>query len=227
MRVPSRDRLTVSAIWGWIRLSSSKEDPPPRHVIFPRSKYKETYALFETERLVRKALFRYVGAVLPIAASPALQMGCLGAVVLTSLMLYCAARPYRTPEWNRNEIALLATTMYMVLMVSSLLANEIHWGHSVATQQFIIVSTLITGAVVGSCMSFRVFQELVQEQIRTASRATSLDSGGLAGRDVRDSRLQAHLQQSAAHGKRQLTLTGPPGSQSESRNPGCSHQTLA
>ena len=216
-----------AAIWGWIRLSSSKEDPPPRHVIFPRSKYKETYALFETERLVRKALFRYVGAVLPIAASPALQMGCLGAVVLTSLMLYCAARPYRTPEWNRNEIALLATTMYMVLMVSSLLANEIHWGHSVATQQFIIVSTLITGAVVGSCMSFRVFQELVQEQIRTASRATSLDSGGLAGRDVRDSRLQAHLQQSAAHGKRQLTLTGPPGSQSESRNPGCSHQTLA
>ncbi|CAE7374913.1 pmpB [Symbiodinium sp. CCMP2456] len=160
--------LTV-ALLAWVRLSMSKELPPPSHVVFLTGKYKETYALFEMERLVRKTLLTFIGAMLPIASAPALQMGCLGAVVFSSLLLYGAAQPYHTPAWNRSEIALLATATYMI-MVSGLLANEFHWGHSVATQQFIIVSTMILGGVVSSYMSFRVFQELIVEQTRAVSR---------------------------------------------------------
>ena len=158
------------ALLAWVRLSMSKEVPPPSHVVFLTSKYKQMYALFETERLVRKMLLTFIGAMLPIASAPALQMGCLGGVVFSSLMLYGVAQPYHTPAWNRSEIALLATATYMIFMVSSLLANEFHWGHSVATQQFIIVSTLILGGVVSSYMSFRVFRELIVEQTRAVTQ---------------------------------------------------------
>ncbi|CAE7236901.1 unnamed protein product, partial [Symbiodinium microadriaticum] len=128
----------VAALWTWLSLSRSDEDPKPSHVVFLTSKYQRRYALFETERLIRRArflelggrktLFTFIGALLPIHSSPALQMGCLGIVVLVSLFLYCRYKPYHSPEWNW-------------------LANEFHWGHSVPTQQSIIFATAGIAAV--------------------------------------------------------------------------------
>eukprot|EP00439_Symbiodinium_sp_Y106_P013678 s4908_g1.t4 len=153
----------VAALWTWLSLSRSEEDPPPSHVVFLTSKYQPRYALFETERLIRKTLFTFIGALLPIS-SPALQMGCLGMVVWVALFLYCLYQPYHTPEWNWIEICLLFVAMLMILSVSTLLANEFHWGHSVPTQQSIIFTTAAVAAVASAIMTFRVMQELVREQ---------------------------------------------------------------
>ncbi|CAE7256002.1 pmpB [Symbiodinium sp. CCMP2592] len=85
------------ALWAWVSLSLSKEVPPPPHVNFLASKYQPLYALFETERLVRKSLLMLIAAALPITASPALQMGEVAevkasflAVLLVLLLLICA-----------------------------------------------------------------------------------------------------------------------------------------
>ncbi|CAE7812356.1 pmpB [Symbiodinium sp. CCMP2592] len=158
----------VAALWTWLSLSRSEEDPPPSHVVFLTSKYQPRYALFETERLIRKTLFTFIGALLPISSSPALQMGCLGMVVWMSLFLYCLYQPYHTPEWNWIEICLLFVAMLMILSVSTLLANEFHWGHSVPTQQSIIFTTAAVAAVASAIMTFRVMQELVREHRQAA-----------------------------------------------------------
>ncbi|CAE7493499.1 pmpB, partial [Symbiodinium natans] len=157
-----------AALWTWLRLSRSTEDPLPSHVVFLTSKYKPEHALFETERLVRKMLLTFIGAFLPIASSPALQMTGLGAVILTSLISYMAFNPYHTPEWNRIEIILLSTAMYMIVSVSGLLANEFHWGHSVRTQQAIIITTAAVAGVASISMSARVVTELLREHFQTA-----------------------------------------------------------
>eukprot|EP00439_Symbiodinium_sp_Y106_P017275 s3354_g2.t1 len=102
--------------------------------------------------LRRKTLFTFIGALLPIASSPALQMGCLGIVVLVSLI----------------EICLLFAAMVMITSVSTLLANEFHWGHSVPTQQSIIFATAGIAAVASGIMAFQVIQELVREQRQAA-----------------------------------------------------------
>ncbi|CAE7234392.1 unnamed protein product [Symbiodinium sp. CCMP2592] len=141
----------VAALWTWLSLSRSDEEPKPSHVVFLTSKYQRRYSLFETERLIRKTLFTFIGALLPIASSPALQMGCLGIVVLVSLFLYCRYKPYHSPEWNWIEIWLLFAAMVMITSVSTLLANEFHWGHSVPTQQSIIFATAGIAAV-ASCL---------------------------------------------------------------------------
>ncbi|CAE7248836.1 pmpB, partial [Symbiodinium pilosum] len=152
------------ALYAWVSLSLSKEDPLPPHVNFLTSKYQPLYALFEAERLVRKSLLMLIAAALPITASPALQMGCLGVVVLTSLLLYERCQPYHRPDWNRTESALLAAAAYMITMISGLLANESHWGHSIMTQRCIIISILIVVATASVYMSFRVIRELVRER---------------------------------------------------------------
>ncbi|CAE7892568.1 unnamed protein product, partial [Symbiodinium microadriaticum] len=137
----------TASLWTWLSLSRSDEDPKPSHVVFLTSKYQRRYALFETERLIRKTLFTFIGALLPIASSPALQMGCLGIVVLVALFLYCRYKPYHSSEWNWIEICLLFAAMVMITSVSTLLANEFHWGHSVPTQQSIIFATAGIAAV--------------------------------------------------------------------------------
>ncbi|CAE7888394.1 unnamed protein product, partial [Symbiodinium microadriaticum] len=173
----------------------NETDPKPSHVVFLTSKYQRRYALFETERLIRrtlagvvpveapvslqqlyilykctiadirvgqrmsaetkralrKTLFTFIGALLPIDSSPALQMGCLGIVVAVSLFLYCRYKPYHSPEWNWIEICLLFAATVMITSVSTLLANEFHWGHSVPTQQSIIFATAGIAAV-ASCL---------------------------------------------------------------------------
>ncbi|CAE7662668.1 pmpB, partial [Symbiodinium sp. CCMP2456] len=158
----------IAALWTWLSLSRSEEDPPPSHVVFLTSKYQPRYALFETERLIRKTLFTFIGALLPISSSPALQMGCLGMVVWVSLFVYFLYQPYHTPEWNWIEICLLLVAMLMILSVSTLLANEFHWGHSVPTQQSIIFATAAVAAVASVIMIFRVMKELVREQRQAA-----------------------------------------------------------
>ncbi|CAE7528335.1 pmpB, partial [Symbiodinium pilosum] len=109
----------AAALCTWLHLSRSTETPPPPHFVVLTSKYQPQYALFETERLLRKTLIALIGAVLPIAASPALQMGCLGVVVVSSLILYVFCQPYHTQSWNRSEISLLCVANYMILIVSA------------------------------------------------------------------------------------------------------------
>ncbi|CAE7200156.1 pmpB [Symbiodinium sp. CCMP2592] len=154
----------TACVCTWLNLSRSAEEPLPSHVVFLTSKYRPEFSLFETERLVRKTLFTFIGALLPIASSPALRMGGLGIVVLTSLSLYHHYHPYQMSEWNRMEINLLSTAMFMIIGVSTLLANELHWGHSVQTQRLIIVATAVIAAGASAFMSFRVIQELVRER---------------------------------------------------------------
>ncbi|CAE7610228.1 unnamed protein product [Symbiodinium sp. CCMP2456] len=110
----------AAALWTWLSLSRSDEDPKPSHVIFLTSKYQGRYAQFETERLIRKTLFTFIGALLPIDSSPALQMGCLGIVVSVSLFLYCRYKPYHSAEWNWIEIWLLFAATVMITSVSTL-----------------------------------------------------------------------------------------------------------
>ncbi|CAE7818958.1 pmpB, partial [Symbiodinium sp. CCMP2456] len=154
----------TAVLWTWLQLSRSTEEKPPAHVVFLTSKYRERFSLFETERLVRKTLITVIGAVLPVAASPALQMGSLGVVVATSLILYVICRPYHNQSWNWSEISLLFVANYMILIVSALLANEFHWAHSQRTQETIVITAALCAAVTSATMSYFVVAELLKER---------------------------------------------------------------
>ncbi|CAE7247829.1 unnamed protein product, partial [Symbiodinium sp. KB8] len=196
----------VAALWTWLSLSRSDEDPKPSHVVFLTSKYQRRYALFETERLIRKTLFTFIGALLPIHSSPALQMGCLGIVVLVSLFLYCRYKPYHSPEWNWIEIWLLFAAAVMITSVSTLphcgggkLLGEaakveappffaISKGATRAAATALALSQRAHGLCITGC-AFRPSREEVQQPLETevthrdarpiaeASRSRNLDPG--------------------------------------------------
>jgi len=155
--------LMGAAFWTWLRLSRSEEDPLPSHVVFLTSKYRPEFALFEMERLARKTLITFIGACLPIESASALQIGCLGTVVLGAQLLYCRCHPYHNSEWNWIEISLLSAAMVMIIGVSTLLANESHWGHTLPTQLSIILGTALIAAVASTIMTYRVIRELIRE----------------------------------------------------------------
>ncbi|CAE7504080.1 pmpB, partial [Symbiodinium sp. CCMP2456] len=110
-----------------------------------------------------KTLITFIGACLPIESASALQMGCLGAVVLGAQLLYCRCHPYHTSEWNWIEISLLSAAMVMIIGVSTLLANEAHWGHTLPTQLSIILGTALIAAVASTTMTYLVIKELIRE----------------------------------------------------------------
>ncbi|CAE7227608.1 pmpB, partial [Symbiodinium pilosum] len=109
----------AAALFTWLQMCRSTEDPPPSHVLFLTGKYKEPYRFFETERLLRKTAITFIGGLLPIAASPALQMGCLGVIVLISLTLYMFCQPYNNKAWNRTEISLLLMSAFLIVIVAT------------------------------------------------------------------------------------------------------------
>ena len=74
--------------------SGESVEPLPVHVVFLTAPYDKAFAAWETERLLRKSTFTLLAAVLPVTASPALQMSSLGLVLLASLVLNGMLLPY-------------------------------------------------------------------------------------------------------------------------------------
>ena len=64
-------------------------------VAVEEAKKEEAYAKWETERLLRKTAFTLLAAMLPVSASPSLQMSSLGLLLLTSLVMYMLCLPYK------------------------------------------------------------------------------------------------------------------------------------
>ena len=75
-------------------------EPLPVHVVFLTAPYHKAFAAWETERLLRKSTFTLLAAMLPVTASPALQMSSLGLVLLASLIMYMFLLPYETERWG-------------------------------------------------------------------------------------------------------------------------------
>ena len=73
----------------------SEEAKIPVHVAFLTAPYQEAYAKWETERLLRKTTFTLLAAMLPVSASPSLQMSSLGLLLLGSLVMYMLCLPYK------------------------------------------------------------------------------------------------------------------------------------
>ena len=73
----------------------SEEAKIPVHVAFLTAPYHEAYAKWETERLLRKTTFTLLAAMLPVSASPSLQMSSLGLLLLGSLVMYMLCLPYK------------------------------------------------------------------------------------------------------------------------------------
>ncbi|CAE7620289.1 unnamed protein product, partial [Symbiodinium pilosum] len=165
---------TGGVLYAWQGLYPSEDDgqhPPgspdsasqPVHVSYLTAPYRETFAKWETERLLRKSCITLLSAALPITASPALQLVSLGSVVLASLVMYALLLPYKDNRWNLAEVALLTTCMVMIFAVFALLANDLHWGQSHLVQLLIIAFT--TTLAVGICMAlmFMTIRSLLHE----------------------------------------------------------------
>ena len=208
---------TGGVLYAWQGLYPSEDDgqhPPgspdsasqPVHVSYLTAPYRETFAKWETERLLRKSCITLLSAALPITASPALQLVSLGSVVLASLVMYALLLPYkdnrRVPKvfsegsyhpllgrsrssgssltlcrWNLAEVALLTTCMVMIFAVFALLANDLHWGQSHLVQLLIIAFT--TTLAVGICMAlmFMTIRSLLHEHAAQASAKKALCRG--------------------------------------------------
>ncbi|CAJ1436386.1 unnamed protein product, partial [Effrenium voratum] len=124
----------VLGAWSWTRMALSTEKPSPPHVLYLTQAYKPSFEAWEVERLVRKMMLTVVSTVLPVTLSPALQMQCISAILLGSLMLYAHVRPYKEDDWNRLELRLLGCAVLITGFTTCLLANDSHWSRSLASQ---------------------------------------------------------------------------------------------
>ena len=200
---------TGSVLYAWRGLYPSEDDgrhpsgspdsaSQPVHVSYLTAPYRETFAKWETERLLRKSCITLLAAALPITASPALQLVSLASVVLASLVMYALLLPYkdnrRVPKvisegsyhpvlgrsrssgsslalcrWNLAEVALLTTCMVMIFAVFALLANDLHWGQSHVVQLLIIAFTTTLAVVICMALMFMTIRSLLHEHAAQAS----------------------------------------------------------
>ncbi|CAE7539836.1 unnamed protein product [Symbiodinium pilosum] len=155
--------LMVSLVWIGLSLYKKDDKKPPLHVIFLSRAYRQSCHLWESERLMRKALLTLAVSALPITSSPALQLVCVLGVVVVSLFLYAALLPYKTMRFNLTECTLLATAALMTGIVSCLTAYDDYWGR-VLQVEFLLIFTMV-GLVVVTCfvMMFMIYLELRRE----------------------------------------------------------------
>lgn len=165
--------LVVSFIW--IGLSLPKEGAkPPLHVIFLSRAYRQSCRLWESERLMRKTLLTLAVSALPITSSSALQLVCIGGVVMVSLYLHAALLPYKTMRFNLTECTLLTTAALMTAIVSGLTAYDCYWGLMLDVEFAMIFSTVGLAALTCAVMIFMIVRELFRERrSRRANRSMS------------------------------------------------------
>ncbi|CAE7518251.1 CCR4 [Symbiodinium natans] len=140
-------------VCGWMLAASSKTTPKPPHVVYLTNAYKEEFAAWEVERLVRKMLLTLVGAVLPITLAPALQLACLSVILVLSLVAYLHLLPYKEKAFNLIEAALLSDALIVTALSNSLLANDSNWAKTEATNQLLLfVTALLATAGAGGML---------------------------------------------------------------------------
>ncbi|CAE7351307.1 unnamed protein product [Symbiodinium sp. CCMP2592] len=155
----------VAVSYVWISLSLPKEGAkPPLHVIFLSRAYRQSCGLWESERLMRKTLLTLAVSALPITSSPALQLVCIGGVVMVSLYLHAALLPYKTMRFNLTECTLLTTAALMTAIVSGLTAYDCYWGLMLDVEFAMIFSTVGLAALTCGVMIFMIVRELVRER---------------------------------------------------------------
>lgn len=151
----------------------SEEAKIPVHVAFLTAPYHEAYAKWETERLLRKTTFTLLAAMLPVSASPSLQMSSLGLLLLGSLVMYMLCLPYKNERWNQAEVALLTVSLAMIFAIVALLARDLHWGQSDIVQ--VIVILFVTMIAAGTCgfLAFLTVRNLVLEHSAALPKSSS------------------------------------------------------
>lgn len=154
----------------------SEEAKIPVHVAFLTAPYHEAYAKWETERLLRKTTFTLLAAMLPVSASPSLQMSSLGLLLLGSLVMNGMLRPYKDARWNLVEVAQLTTCLAMMLTTAALLARDVHWGESKAVQEMIILFVTFLAAGISAVLLFRAIRALVEEHVAKAAASGLVQS---------------------------------------------------
>ncbi|CAE7873792.1 ANKRD50 [Symbiodinium microadriaticum] len=119
----------VITLWNWA--AHSKADPKPTHVAFLTSAYKEQFAAFETERLVRKMLLMTLRMCCPIAWAPALQLTGTMVVLALALAAYLKLQPYQEDVFNLLEAKLLLSSVVMSALASCVVAQDLYpWSRS-------------------------------------------------------------------------------------------------
>jgi len=141
-------------VCSWAYIVQRRSEPLEPHVAYLTQAYKAECSVWETERLVRKMLLQLITAMLPVTLSPALQLQGVSVVLMTSFWLHLRYQPYKADSFNRSEMALLFVALGMIGLTTCLLANDLHWAHSAATQKLLIF--LICFLAAGICCGMMV-----------------------------------------------------------------------
>eukprot|EP00439_Symbiodinium_sp_Y106_P022971 s939_g2.t2 len=152
------------ALFGWTKAALSRTSPKPPHVVYLTNAYKDKFAAWEVERLVRKMLLTLVGAVLPITLSPALQLGCLSVILVVSLVAYVHLLPYKQNAFNLIEAALLADALVIAALSNSLLANDSNWSKTEATNLVLLFLTAFLSVAGAGLMLLLLIRAYLRER---------------------------------------------------------------
>ncbi|CAE7353253.1 CCR4 [Symbiodinium sp. CCMP2592] len=152
------------ALFGWTKAALSKTSPKPPHVVYLTNAYKDKFAAWEVERLVRKMLLTLVGAVLPITLSPALQLGCLSVILVVSLVAYVHLLPYKQNAFNLIEAALLADALVIAALSNSLLANDSNWAKTESTNLILLFFTAFLSVAGAGLMLLLLIRAYLRER---------------------------------------------------------------
>ncbi|CAE7875868.1 pmpB [Symbiodinium sp. KB8] len=152
------------ALFGWTKAALSRTSPKPAHVVYLTNAYKDKFAAWEVERLVRKMLLTLVGAVLPITLSPALQLGCLSVILVVSLVAYVHLLPYKENAFNLIEAALLADALVIAALSNSLLANDSSWAKTEATNRLLLFLTAFLAVAGAGVMLLLLIRAYLRER---------------------------------------------------------------
>lgn len=152
------------ALFGWTKAALSRTSPKPAHVVYLTNAYKDKFAAWEVERLVRKMLLTLVGAMLPITLSPALQLGCLSVILVVSLVAYVHLLPYKENAFNLIEAALLADALVIAALSNSLLANDSSWAKTEATNRLLLFLTAFLAVAGAGVMLLLLIRAYLRER---------------------------------------------------------------
>ena len=161
------------AVWLWGWAASSKAKPLPIHVVYLASSYKEEYASWETERLVRKMSLSLVRTVFPVTLVPGLQLGSIAIILAVSSFLYATMQPYKEPAFNLLESGLLLSALIMTMLSDCVVSEDDNvWASNEATQMCMLSMVVALATMGTAIMIALVARSMYREQTQKEEDAT-------------------------------------------------------
>lgn len=146
-----------------IRAKHQTEGPQSPEIFYLTRAYKPEWRLWEIERFLRKMSLSLVATSMSVTYWDSVHLFLLFGILLSSLLLIAACRPYKLHRWNVTEAFLLTTALVTISLVTMLQGNEAHWATDLEAGKVVASAIILLLVVICGNMMLLVMVTLYQE----------------------------------------------------------------